>query len=50
MSHTCTTCDAEFRTAAAVTQHLPLHHNTCGVCEEEFGDLDTLRDHVHSSH
>ena len=50
MAYTCTTCDAEFESAAAVTQHLPLHHNTCAVCNEEFGDTDSLREHVHETH
>lgn len=50
MTHACDTCDAEFDTAAALTQHLPLHHDTCGVCNESFNDSDSLRDHVHAAH
>lgn len=50
MTHTCTRCDAEFESAAAVTQHMPLHHDTCGVCNEEFDSQDTLREHVHTAH
>ncbi|QZA88049.1 hypothetical protein K0C01_09620 [Salinarchaeum sp. IM2453] len=50
MAHTCTTCETEFKTAAGLTQHLPLHHNTCGVCNEQFDDTDSLRNHIHSSH
>jgi len=50
MAYTCTTCDAEFESAAAVTQHLPLHHDTCAVCNEAFDDSDSLREHVHEAH
>jgi len=50
MVHACSNCDAEFESAAGLTQHLPLHHTTCGVCSEEFDDTDSLRDHVHESH
>ena len=50
MTHTCTTCDAEFETAVAFTQHLPLHHDTCAICNEGFEDQRTLRDHVHTAH
>ncbi len=50
MAYTCTTCDAEFESAAAVTQHLPLHHDTCAVCNEAFDDSDSLREHVHKAH
>ena len=50
MAYTCTTCDAEFESAAAVTQHLPLHHDTCAVCNEAFDDSESLRDHVHEAH
>lgn len=50
MAYTCTDCDAEFESAAAVTQHLPLHHKTCAVCNEAFDDEDSLREHVHAAH
>ncbi len=50
MAHTCTDCDAEFKTIAALTQHLPLHHDTCGVCNEQFDETAALREHVHSAH
>ncbi|WP_343161590.1 C2H2-type zinc finger protein [Natrialba sp. INN-245] len=48
--HTCSACDAEFESVAALTQHLPLHHDTCAVCNEAFDDRDSLRDHVHAAH
>ncbi len=50
MAHSCTTCDATFDSIAALTQHLPLHHDTCAVCNEAFDDADSLRTHVHSAH
>lgn len=50
MSFACTTCDAEFESAAAVTQHMPLHHDVCAVCNETFDDSASLRDHVHQAH
>lgn len=50
MAYTCTSCDAEFESAAAVTQHLPLHHDTCAVCNEAFDDAESLREHVHKAH
>ncbi|MCL9816757.1 C2H2-type zinc finger protein [Natronocalculus amylovorans] len=50
MAYACSTCDAEFRSAAGVTQHVALHHNTCAECNEAFDDLDGLRDHIHESH
>lgn len=50
MAHSCTTCDATFDSIAALTQHLPLHHDTCAVCNEAFEDTNSLRTHVHSAH
>ncbi len=50
MSYACSTCDSEFNSAAGVTQHVALHHNTCAVCNDAFDDTDGLRDHVHSEH
>jgi len=50
MSYACTTCDAEFSSAASVSQHVALHHNTCAVCDESFEETDSLRDHIHSTH
>jgi len=50
MSYACTTCDAEFSSAASVSQHVALHHNTCAVCNDSFEDVDGLRDHTHSAH
>ena len=50
MSYACTTCDAEFSSAASVSQHVALHHNTCAVCDESFAETDSLRDHIHSTH
>ena len=50
MSYACTTCDAEFSSAASVSQHVALHHNTCAVCNDSFEDVDGLRDHTHSTH
>lgn len=49
MTYSCTNCDAEFD-SAAVTQHMPLHHNTCAVCNDEFDTTDSLREHVHTAH
>ena len=50
MAYTCTTCDSEFQSAAGVTQHVALHHDTCAVCDEEFEDTDGLREHIHAEH
>lgn len=50
MAYTCSACDAEFESAAAVTQHMPLHHDTCAVCNQGFDDTDSLRDHIHQTH
>jgi len=50
MSYTCSSCDAQFQSAAAVTQHVGLHHNTCAECDEHFDDTDTLRNHIHENH
>lgn len=50
MSHACTDCDAEFETVVAFTQHLPLHHDTCAVCNESFDGQSGLREHVHAAH
>jgi len=50
MSYACTTCDAEFSSAASVGQHVALHHSTCAVCDESFDTADDLRDHTHATH
>jgi len=50
MSYTCTSCDASFQSAAGVTQHVALHHNTCAVCDASFDATDDLRTHIHDSH
>lgn len=50
MSYTCSSCDAEFGSAAAISQHVGLHHNTCAECDERFDDVDGLRDHIHETH
>ena len=50
MSYSCTHCDAQFQSAASVSQHVGLHHDTCAACDEQFGDTDSLRDHIHQSH
>ncbi|NUC73398.1 hypothetical protein HTZ84_13930 [Haloterrigena sp. SYSU A558-1] len=50
MSYSRSNCDESFQSAAGVTQHVALHHNTCAVCDESFDEADELREHVHSSH
>ena len=50
MSYTCSNCDAQFQSAAGVTQHVALHHNTCAECNEEFDDSASLRNHIHENH
>lgn len=50
MAYACATCDSEFNSAAGVTQHVALHHNTCAVCNDAFEDVDGLREHVHTEH
>lgn len=50
MAYTCASCDAEFRSAAGVTQHVALHHTTCAECDESFDDADALRSHIHDEH
>ena len=50
MAYSCTHCDAQFQSAAGVTQHVGLHHNTCAACDEQFDNTDSLRDHIHQSH
>ena len=50
MSYTCSTCDAQFQSAAGVTQHVALHHNTCAECNDQFDDADSLRNHIHENH
>ncbi len=50
MAYTCTSCDGEFQSAAAVNQHVALHHNECGLCGEGFDDVDGLREHTHATH
>ncbi len=50
MAYACTNCDAEFVSAAGMTQHVALHHNTCAVCNDGFDDVDALREHVHAEH
>jgi len=50
MAHSCTTCDATFKSAAGINQHVTLHHNECGVCGDAFDDVDSLREHTHAEH
>jgi DNA-directed RNA polymerase subunit RPC12/RpoP len=50
MSYTCSSCDAQFQSAAGVTQHVALHHDTCAECDETFDDTDSLRNHIHENH
>jgi DNA-directed RNA polymerase subunit RPC12/RpoP len=50
MAYACSSCDAEFGSAAAISQHVGLHHNTCAECDEQFDDVDGLRDHIHETH
>ncbi|XVH32574.1 C2H2-type zinc finger protein [Haloferacaceae archaeon DSL9] len=50
MAYTCGTCETDFRSAAGLTQHVALHHNTCAECDETFDDTDGLRDHIHDEH
>lgn len=50
MAYTCASCDAEFSSAASVSQHVGLHHNRCAVCDDEFGSADDLRTHIHAEH
>lgn len=50
MGYACSTCDAEFRSAAGVTQHVALHHDICAECDEAFDGTDQLREHIHESH
>ena len=50
MSYTCSSCDTQFQSAAGVTQHVALNHNTCAECDERFDDTNSLRDHVHENH
>ena len=50
MSYACTNCNSEFNSAAGVTQHVALHHDTCAVCDEAFDDIDALREHIHAEH
>ena len=50
MAYTCASCDAEFQSAAGVTQHVALHHATCAECDESFEDAAGLREHVHAAH
>ena len=50
MGYTCANCDEEFQSAAGVTQHVALHHNTCAECDETFDDADGLRSHIHKTH
>ncbi len=50
MAYTCSTCDSSFVSAAGVTQHVALHHNTCAICDAAFDDTDGLREHIHAEH
>jgi len=45
-SYTRPGCDAQFRSAAGVTRHVALHHDTCAECDGRFDDADSLRDHI----
>jgi transcription elongation factor Elf1 len=50
MAHTCSRCSEEFQAAAALDQHAALHHSVCGLCDDEFSDIDGLQEHTHSAH
>jgi len=50
MAFPCSTCDAQFQSAAGVTQHVALHHDTCAECNEAFDETDALRNHIHENH
>lgn len=50
MAYTRSTCDAQFKSAAGMTQHVALHHDTCAECDEQFDDTDSLREHIHETH
>ena len=50
MAFPCSTCDAQFQSAAGVTQHVALQHNTCAECNEAFDETDALRNHIHENH
>ncbi|MCL9814147.1 C2H2-type zinc finger protein [Natranaeroarchaeum aerophilus] len=50
MAYTCSSCDSEFSSAAGVTQHVALHHNTCAECDTTFDETDALREHIHENH
>lgn len=41
MADTCSSCGPEFQSAAGVTQHVALYHNTCAECNEYFGEEAT---------
>jgi len=46
MSYTCSSCDAQFKSAAGVTQYVALHHNACTECNKQFDDTDSLRNYI----
>ncbi|WP_201293978.1 hypothetical protein [Natronorubrum halalkaliphilum] len=50
MAYSCTTSNEPFRSADGVTQHVALHHSTYAAYDEEFGDVDDLREDVHEKH
>ena len=50
MGYSCSTCNESFQSAAGVTQHVALHHNTCAECDEQFEEVEELRDHIHQTH
>ncbi len=50
VKHSCSDCDAEFNSAAGISQHVALHHRICAACDESFDGLDNLREHIHSTH
>ncbi|ERH03712.1 MAG: Zinc finger, C2H2 type [Halorubrum sp. J07HR59] len=50
VKHSCSDCDAEFSSAAGISQHVALHHRVCAACDQSFDAFDTLREHIHSAH
>jgi hypothetical protein len=50
VKHSCSDCDAEFSSAAGISQHVALHHRVCAACDQSFDAFDTLREHIHTAH
>lgn len=42
MTHTYSRCDEKFQAAAAVDQHVALHHNVYRLYDNDFNDTDNL--------